>query len=107
MKVIRLKQAGSMFYFTGSNLDSADPIRPTGDYIFKLSLIYIEVEGQRLHHFDYLALHYRRDVPDTVGKSIKSPFCRPYGTDPDVYMSLIPAVNYWAIIVSPYGTKKA
>ena len=44
---------------------------------------------------------------DTIGELMKSLFCRPYGTDPDVYMSLIPAVNYWAIINNPYGIKKA
>jgi hypothetical protein len=28
---------------------------------------------------------------DTIGEFMKSLFCRPYGTDPGVYMSLIPA----------------
>ena len=44
---------------------------------------------------------------DAVGEFMKSLFCRPYGTDPDEYISLIPAVNYWAIISNPYGIRNA
>jgi hypothetical protein len=48
-----------------------------------------------------------QDRDYTVGEFMKRLFCRPYGTDPDVYISLIPAVNYWAIINNPYGIKNA
>jgi hypothetical protein len=54
-----------------------------------------------------MTLADRNPNVDTVGEFMKHLFCRPYGTDPDVYMPLIPAVNYWAIISSPYRTRES
>jgi len=48
MRVISLEQAGSMFYFTGSNPGFADPTRPTGDLHSQDSpLLYISRWGNR------------------------------------------------------------
>ena len=41
-------------------------------------------------------------IDGSVGRFMKRLFCRPYGTNPDVCMFCVPAVNYWAIVSYPY-----
>jgi hypothetical protein len=42
-------------------------------------------------------------IDGNVGEFMKRLFCRPYGTNPDVCVFCVPAVNYWAIVSYPYG----
>ena len=73
MRVIRLKQAGSMFYFTGSILDFADPTRPTGDLQSQQTPLYITSWVKRNRRRKYPELEFANSVipvPSVSGRTL-------------------------------------